>query len=136
MVGNPGLLDYYIPFLSHLRKLLPPDHSIISTSHIGHSPHLPSPVVAMDLPAQLESKLELVQTLCQSLEIWAKEAPQYDRSQRPKISLMGHSVGAWLICEIMKRLEEDVVWSGIVLFPTLGWLSDTWNARTLWVSTI
>ena len=45
---------------------------------------------------------------------------------------MGHSVGAWLLCEVMKR--EKGVKAGYMLFPTLGWLRETWNGRTLWVS--
>ena len=45
---------------------------------------------------------------------------------------MGHSVGSWLLCQVMKR-EPEAVEAGYMLFPTIGWIEDTWNGRTLWV---
>ena len=46
---------------------------------------------------------------------------------------MGHSVGSWLLCEVMKREEEGAIEAGYMLFPTIGWIADTRNGRTLWV---
>ena len=46
---------------------------------------------------------------------------------------MGHSVGSWLLCEAMKREPKGNIDAGYMLFPTIGWLADTWNGRTLWV---
>ena len=124
--GNPGLVNYYIPFLTHLHSLLPPDHAILSTSHIGHAPDLPIPVEPLDLLAHLAAKLELVKALRVSLDAWGNEP-------RAKLALMGHSVGSWLLCEVMKREEEGAIEAGYMLFPTIGWIADTRNGRTLWV---
>ncbi|WWC70297.1 uncharacterized protein I206_104247 [Kwoniella pini CBS 10737] len=134
ILGNPGLLGYYPPFLNHLYSLLPSSYAILATSHIGHSITIPSPKDPLDLPQQLESKIELVQTLKHYLDEWSKE----NGDSQPKISLMGHSVGAWLSCEIMKSLNTDSnsknwpIQRGFLLFPTLGWISNTWNGWTLW----
>ncbi|WRT66269.1 uncharacterized protein IL334_003222 [Kwoniella shivajii] len=136
ILGNPGLLGYYPPFLSHLHSLLPDSCAILATSHIGHSTMIAPPEEPLDLPQQLESKIELVQSIKGYLDDWAKEDVNY--SSKPKISLMGHSVGAWLSCEIMKRLntsereENWLIQSGYLLFPTLGWISNSWNGWTLW----
>ncbi|WWC61774.1 uncharacterized protein I303_104359 [Kwoniella dejecticola CBS 10117] len=137
ILGNPGLLGYYPPFLNHLHSLLPPSYALLATSHIGHSTRIASPKEPLDLPQQLESKIELVKSLTKYLDGWAKENGRSHHAL-PKISLMGHSVGAWLSCEIMKKLNTDPqpenwpIQRGFLLFPTLGWISNTWNGWTLW----
>ncbi|WVQ99318.1 hypothetical protein IAU59_006450 [Kwoniella sp. CBS 9459] len=142
ILGNPGLLGYYPPFLNHLYSLLPEDHAILATSHIGHSTTIPPPPLALDLHQQLASKIELVQALRDYLDEWAGESSS-SANLTPKICLMGHSVGAWLLCEVMKEVNspspgdqsdhrEPVVEAGYLLFPTLGWIANTWNGWTLW----
>jgi hypothetical protein len=129
-VGNPGLIDYYLPFLAHLYSLLPPTHAILCTSHIGHESHLPSEDVA--LGGLLETKIELVEALRTSLDAWDDN----ERAGRTKLVLVGHSLGGWLVCEIMKRLntsDKEVVHAGHLLFPSLGWMAKTWNGRVMWV---
>lgn len=127
--GNPGLLDYYIPFLTHLHSLLPPTHALLSTSHIGHTPGLRCPSEPLDLPSQLEAKVELVSNLREELDEWAASTSS---TQSPRLCLMGHSVGAWFVCELMKKLGDSLQ-AGYLLFPTVGWIADSWNGRTLWV---
>ncbi|WWD17391.1 hypothetical protein CI109_101832 [Kwoniella shandongensis] len=132
ILGNPGLLGYYPPFLSHLHSLLPPTHALLATSHIGQSTTVASPKEPLDLPAHLESKVELVTYLRRYLDAWAQESGQQNR---PKLAMMGHSVGSWLSCEVMKRLntdKEDVVDVLYMLFPTLGWIANSWNGWKLW----
>ncbi|WVF71555.1 hypothetical protein IAT40_006363 [Kwoniella sp. CBS 6097] len=143
ILGNPGLLGYYPPCLTHLHSLLPDDHAILATSHIGHSTTIPPPPSALDLNQQLASKVELVQSIREYLDEWASEAGS--TQAKPKLCLMGHSVGAWLLCEVMKKLNSTstsnssdksqdipVVEAGYLLFPTLGWIANTWNGWTLW----
>jgi hypothetical protein len=118
--GNPGLLNYYIPFMNHLHALLPDSHALVSTSHIGHTPGLTAPTQPLDLMQQLDTKVELVTEVKKHLDAWGG----------CKVSLMGHSVGSWLMCEVMKRVQVE---AGYLLFPTVGWLAESWNGRTLWV---
>ncbi|KAK1924160.1 hypothetical protein DB88DRAFT_489275 [Papiliotrema laurentii] len=128
ILGNPGLLNYYVPFLNSLHALLPPSHAILSTSHIGHTPGLSAPSEPLSLSHQLEAKLELVQSLRDSLDTWSAEAQQ---GERPRLSLMGHSVGSWFVCELFKHFKQDIH-AGYMLFPTVGWIADSWNGRMLW----
>ncbi len=152
---------YYTPFLDLLRSKLPPTFAIITTSHLGHSPSLPFPKTIIDLPGQLDTKLEFVRALRNSLDAWAaaattttttmkeegsignsvvettttkgNEAQDQVRGDRPSIILMGHSVGAWFTCEVMKEMKDDIQ-AGFLLFPTVGWIGDSWNGRALTVS--
>lgn len=70
---------------------------------------------------QLDTKVELVRAISAELDAWGDQ---------PRLCLMGHSVGSWLMCEVMKRVN---VHAGYLLFPTVGWLAESWNGRTLWV---
>jgi hypothetical protein len=130
-IGNPGLIDYYLPFLAHLYSLLPPTHAILCTSHIGHEGHLKAPTLPAELHTLLETKIELVTALRSSLDAWTAT------QKKIKLVLIGHSLGGWLACEIMKRLnrEEEVVQAGYLLFPSLGWMAKSWNGRVMWVCT-
>lgn len=128
-IGNPGLIDYYLPFLAHLHSRLPDSHAILCTSHIGHEPHLRAPEKPVELHPLLGSKIELVSALRSSLDAWGEK----DKN-RTKLVLMGHSLGGWLLCETMKMLPGRVH-AGYLLFPSLGWMAQSWNGRTMWVST-
>jgi len=127
--GNPGLIDYYLPFLAHLYSLLPQNHAILCTSHIGHEAHLPAPAYPAELDTLLKTKIELVTALRSSLDAWSLA------QEKTKLVLIGHSLGGWLACEIMKRVnrEQEVVYAGHLLFPSLGWMAKTWNGRVMWV---
>ena len=88
----------------------------------------------MELDGLLESKIELVQALRSSLDAW-DEVDDDEKRGRTKLVLVGHSLGGWLVCEIMKRLNKDakVVHAGHLLFPSLGWMAKSWNGRVMWV---
>lgn len=75
--------------------------------------------------------MELVRALRADIDTWAQ---QDGHDQRPTLALMGHSVGSWFLTEIKKRLSAEVD-VGYMLFPTVGWIADSWNGRTLWVGT-
>jgi hypothetical protein len=128
--GNPAVLNYYVPFLHHLHAILPSTHAILATSHVGHSITIPAPSSPLDLLQHLETKVEFVLDLQSYLNDWAQE----DGVGKPDLVLMGHSVGAWLTCEVMKRVKG--VHAGYLLFPALGWIADSWNGWLLWVCSL
>ncbi|KAI4254533.1 MAG: hypothetical protein LQ352_003041 [Teloschistes flavicans] len=124
--GNPGLIDYYYPFLYNLHTLL--SSSSDANFHIaGHSlagfatnesNSLSSRAVA-GLPRQIEYVDDL---------LYKKVDEVRDATgKNPKVILMGHSVGAYILLEIIrshrKRVESgkqdfDLI-GGILLFPTI-----------------
>ena len=131
ITGNPGLIAYYRPFLSRLHSLLVNDSRTESARfHIcGHSlkgfefshqaTHGPPPKSPLSLEEQIKWQEELLYNHIRS---------HRDRSgNTPKVILMGHSVGAYMLLELIRqhrdviaRGEEDFdLIGGILLFPTI-----------------
>ena len=132
MPGNPGLIYYYEPFLSTLHALLSTSSATDSSNfHIcGHSHRGfesaqdgKEPDPPKD-PLGLEEQIKFQEQLLYN----------HIRSHRkctgssPKVILMGHSVGCYILLELIQRhrdkIEEegdgdfDLI-GGILLFPTI-----------------
>ena len=122
--GNPGIIDYYAPFLYKLHTLLPEfhicGHSLIGFQFVQNAKKSKIPSLPYGLDQQIEEQEKLL----------------YDhiRSQRahtgnsPKVILMGHSVGCYMLLELIQqhrhKIEEDLeedfdLIGGILLFPTI-----------------
>ncbi|KAM0797839.1 hypothetical protein BDR22DRAFT_823910 [Usnea florida] len=122
--GNPGIIDYYGPFLSKLHTLLPGfhicGHSLRGFQFVQNAKKSRNPSLPYGLDQQIEEQEKLL----------------YDhiRSQRahtgnsPKVILMGHSVGCYMLLELIQqhrhKIEEDLeedfdLIGGILLFPTI-----------------
>ena len=87
--GNPGLLSYYVPFLTtlSLSPTFPPNCAILALAHVGHSPQLEVPEL-IGLNGVVESELAVVDEL---LEIVGTEG---------KLGLCAHSMGCWISVEV------------------------------------
>ena len=130
LTGNPGLILYYQPFLSKLHSLLASCSSTDSARfHIcGHSlrgfefqndKNVKLPEEPLSLAEQIEYQEDLLYNHISS---------HRDRTgNTPKVILMGHSVGAYILLELIKnhpkRIEEgeqdfDLI-GGVLLFPTI-----------------
>ncbi|KAI1076675.1 hypothetical protein F5B20DRAFT_315752 [Whalleya microplaca] len=130
ITGNPGLILYYEPFLSTLRKLIDDSPSLKTTRfHIygqnlaGFSDDDHEPFTAQrkphDLEYQITHTLEVLKK--QRVESGPHKGLPYDN-----VLLMGHSVGTYIALEICHRvlhnpeLAPDLnLSSGILLFPTI-----------------
>ncbi|KAJ5197006.1 hypothetical protein N7449_007485 [Penicillium cf. viridicatum] len=133
--GNPGLIGYYHPFLSLLAKHLDEPKDEFSTSlpsfqiygcslggfEIDEPQSSPSPNNAIDL--DLEGQICFVQGKLATL--MGDEANGNGKGTRQKVILIGHSVGAYIAMEILRRHREaspesafDIV-GGAMLFPTV-----------------
>lgn len=84
--GNPGLIDFYIPFLSALHGLFEHDGlDILAHAHIGHTPFL--------TVSEHKQQPGLLHQVKAALDFFnAIQACWPDT----KIVLIGHSVGAWI----------------------------------------
>ncbi|KAI4167524.1 MAG: hypothetical protein LQ343_007156 [Gyalolechia ehrenbergii] len=125
--GNPGLIPFYDPFLSALHALLESSPALRSSNfHLcGHSlrgfeatqgdvPHL----------AGLQDQIKYVDDLLYERVDGIRDTTGHT----PKVILMGHSVGAYILLEIIRRhrtrieslLAQDFdLIGGILLFPTI-----------------
>ena len=132
MPGNPGLIHYYNPFLSKLHKLLSfSSAASSSTFHIcGHSHR------GFEIGQNGKKSDPPKQPLGLEQQIKVQEEMLYDhiKSHRsrygdnPKVILMGHSVGCYMLLDLIQRHrdkieqegEEDFdLIGGILLFPTI-----------------
>lgn len=136
--GNPGLIDYYRDFLTHLASLLDPDDTNFVYYIVGHSLGGFELDYGINGAAQLEGsanrlaprkrtdpnrpfslraqQLLVYESLRQTVEgLRPTTAVPEDIEQEPlQVVIIGHSVGAYL-------LMENVVWrQGIQLHRQLG----------------
>ncbi|KAJ5794855.1 hypothetical protein N7457_001454 [Penicillium paradoxum] len=135
--GNPGLIGYYHPFLSLLSKHLdeskndaspnPQSFQIYGCSLGGfeideQSSSSPHNGADLDLESQICFVQEKLATLMGDTAI---DQSNLDVKPRRKVILIGHSVGAYIAMEILRRHREasprsnfDIV-GGTMLFPTV-----------------
>lgn len=94
--GNPGLPQYYAPFLSSLQAALPPSSSsVYALGHLGHSnsaPRIWSSQGVVGLKGQVDQKVQFVDDLREKYGLGVEGGP--------RLVLIGHSMGAWVICEV------------------------------------
>lgn len=142
ITGNPGLIKYYEPFLSTLHNLL--SSSSISPSArfsiYGHS------LAGFDLskgemgaepdpPVGLQNQIIKTELLLfEQVDRLQKAALAAAVKEKPlKVLLIGHSVGAYILLELIQRhrksverlgLDFDLI-GGILLFPTITHLAQS-----------
>ena len=129
--GNPGLIQFYRPFISKLDTLLSASSTTESSQfHIyGHShkgfettqngKEFKPPRYPLGLEQQIKE---------QELLLYDRIRSHRSRTgQTPKVILMGHSVGCYMLLELVQhhrgKIEEgeedfDLI-GGILLFPTI-----------------
>jgi len=141
ITGNPGLIEYYRTFLTHLYGLLSTSSSSSSSSSSIHSPNFHifgrslsgfevDDVCSKDKSTGFPYSLrEQITRSGNALKELAGDLKGKDGRQ-PKVILVGHSVGSYILLELIRELREglarggevdvgvDVV-GGICLFPTV-----------------
>ncbi|TRM65957.1 hypothetical protein BD626DRAFT_546363 [Schizophyllum amplum] len=114
--GNPGIVDFYIPFLSDLRERNP-RWAVLAHSHIGHTPGFASSTSTSrcGLSFQIQSATDAIDLL---------------KLQFRRVVIIGHSVGCYISLQALKQRPADI--DGLfLLFPTVCHIADTPNGRTL-----
>ena len=124
--GNPGLIPYYDPFLSTLHKLL----SAFASTNFYICGYSLSGFETAELHDSGTARLTGLRGQITHIEerLYAevnKHRQNFGRT--PKVILMGHSVGAYILLELIrnhrKMIESgekdfDLI-GGILLFPTI-----------------
>ena len=100
-VGNPGLADFYIPYLSHVHNSSTSPTAILALSHIGLSSSVePVPLAFSSLQAQVAGVIECVESLKETFD------------STFSLVLIGHSVGAWIVLQVNtykdKQTQENI----------------------------
>ena len=131
--GNPGLLDFYIPFLDAIYHEANSSVTIFAHAHLGLSSyiggdHLFPDTSSVSLPAQIQAHVEFLD------ELLAAYGPE------TSVLLVGHSIGSWFIQEMLKArataLRPHTRRDGaFFLFPTISEIGRSPSGKKLSVRT-
>lgn len=115
--GNPGIVEFYICFMQKLYQELKVCVYIVGHAGFGQSKLMKNgkPVV-YDLEQQVKLKVDFVNALLQ----------EYPNAS---ISLIGHSVGSYMVLEVLKRIGTDRVNGCSLLAPTIIDMIHSANGR-------
>lgn len=125
--GNPGVVGFYRTFMQTIHRLCGYQHPVWAVSHAGHC----TPPDSMDLledaswPAEgdvfgLNGQIE------HKLSFFRRHIPPHTR-----LVLLGHSIGCYIILEMMKRRPELNVVKAILLFPTIERMAQTPQGKVM-----
>ncbi|PSR76691.1 hypothetical protein PHLCEN_2v8288 [Hermanssonia centrifuga] len=99
--GNPGLLDFYTPFLAGIHEKAHDKMHILAHAFVGHTPGIirgSEHPAATSLDAQIEHVIELIDTI----------KPVYN-----KIIAIGHSVGTWVVLQWAFKLPRMISYASV-----------------------
>lgn len=135
--GNPGLISYYQPFLSQLHFLLRTSSSTESSRfHIcGHTHEGFGSATDGQRKTPPEQPLGLQQQVINQEHLLYEHirSHQTRTGNVPKVILMGHSVGAYILLELIQQHREKIdegeedfdLIGGILLFPTITYIAQS-----------
>lgn len=158
--GNPGLISYYHPFLTLLAQNLAKEHDAKSSFQIyGCS------LGGFEVPSEgkssndkhlysLEDQIRFVHQKLEALVHATHNAPSSpsadSTTSKRKVILIGHSVGAYMAMEILRRHRDGIpsvegvpesisaldIIGGVMLFPTVKDIADSPSGQKLTVCLI
>lgn len=107
--GNPGLVEFYTPFLTAIHEKCLRRLCIFAHAHVGHATCLDKSYqdsAAIHLTSQVQATIEAVDAA---------------RTDYRKIILIGHSVGAWIVLQVcLPKLIVNDILSVLVLHIQSG----------------
>ncbi|KAI9275965.1 hypothetical protein BDA99DRAFT_431178 [Phascolomyces articulosus] len=110
--GNPGLVEYYTDFLEEIHHNVPFPLEIFGVSNLGMNITTPASTKGTtsgklySLQDQIDHKIACFDILCQ-------ENPDTE------FILMGHSIGAYISVEVLKKRHTQRITQVVTLFPTI-----------------
>lgn len=122
--GSPGIIEYYEDFLTEVYEHFDGRLHVCGVSHAGHDDvftkcSAPSPKEHWQLYGlygQIRHKVEFVRS-----HVTGKRA----------VFLAGHSIGAYMMLQVLEELKELNVKRSFLLFPVIERLAETPNACSL-----
>ncbi|XP_060089452.1 lipid droplet-associated hydrolase [Heteronotia binoei] len=125
--GNPGLAGYYRTFIQALYCDLSQQYPVWVVSHAGHCkvPHDLEVVEDTDVK-ELDDVFGLCGQIEHKLNFLRKNVPQ-----DMKLVLIGHSIGCYIVLEMMKQAPELEVLRCMMLFPTIERMAQSPQGRIM-----
>ncbi|KAM3595268.1 uncharacterized protein V6R79_020840 [Siganus canaliculatus] len=125
--GNPGVVGFYKSFMQTIHSTVGYRHPVWAVSHAGHC----VPPNSMDM-VEDSSIVENDDVFGLNGQIEHKLA--FLRKHVPKetsLVLVGHSIGCYIILEMMKRNPELKVLKAVMLFPTIERMAQTPQGKVM-----
>uniref|UniRef100_A0A3B4FB47 Lipid droplet-associated hydrolase n=1 Tax=Pundamilia nyererei TaxID=303518 RepID=A0A3B4FB47_9CICH len=113
--GNPGVVGFYRTFMQTLHSRCGYQHPVWAVSHAGHC----APPASMDM---IEDGASAAEDDVFGLDGQVEHKLAFLRNHVPRetsLVLIGHSIGCYIILEMMKRNPERKVLKALLLFPTI-----------------
>ncbi|KAM3870841.1 lipid droplet-associated hydrolase [Diretmus argenteus] len=126
--GNPGVVGFYGTFMQTLHCMFGYRHPVWAVSHAGHC--VPPDTMDMVEDASIMTTEEDVFGLNGQIEhklaFLRKHVPR-----ETSLVLVGHSIGCYIILEMMKRDPELKVMKAVMLFPTIERMAQTPQGKVM-----
>lgn len=103
--GNPGVVSFYTDFLESLYELLGGDASVTAIGHVSHAEKNWENGRLFSLQGQIDHKMSFLEQELKEVEV--------------PILLVGHSIGAYISMEILRRSQGKVTYC-VCLYPFLA----------------
>eukprot|EP00002_Diphylleia_rotans_P029727 TRINITY_DN6072_c0_g1_i1.p1 TRINITY_DN6072_c0_g1~~TRINITY_DN6072_c0_g1_i1.p1 ORF type:complete len:491 (-),score=98.56 TRINITY_DN6072_c0_g1_i1:142-1614(-) len=103
--GNPGILDFYVPYLRQLHSVFM-NHDVFAVGHLGHNTVNRGSSQLFNLEQQIQHKISFLQSIV-------------DEDASSRFILIGHSIGAYMCLKVMERSTDIRVLRSLLLFPTI-----------------
>lgn len=125
--GNPGVVGFYRTFMQTLHSVLGHRHPVWAVSHAGHC----VPPDSMDMVEDSCSESEpdvfgLNGQIEHKLAFLRKCVPR-----ETSLVLVGHSIGCYIILEMIKRNPELKILKAVMLFPTIERMAQTPQGKVM-----
>ena len=136
--GSPGMGHFYVPFATRLFQLARERADVCVVSHAGHSPGLrrssclrhfaAGKEVATPPPEGEETRdwFDLEDQVAHKMAYLEQRV-----RGREEVYLVGHSIGCYVILQMLELLSPLLVKKAVLLFPTIERMSETPNGQKL-----
>ncbi|XP_053989792.1 lipid droplet-associated hydrolase [Hylaeus volcanicus] len=121
--GNPGIPEFYEGFIKSLKTRLPTETPVWVVGHAGHVQPPNNLLMTMPSDSNWNEHYSLMAQLEHKKEFIQKYVPE-----DAKVHLIGHSIGCWMILNILKdnSISKRVA-QCYLLFPTIEHMATTRN---------
>ncbi|KAM6968649.1 lipid droplet-associated hydrolase [Tautogolabrus adspersus] len=125
--GNPGVVGFYRTFMQTIHSTFGYQHPVWAVSHAGHC----VPPDSMDMIEDPSSAEEgdvfgLSGQIEHKLAFLRKHVPR-----ETSLVLVGHSIGCYIILEMMKRDPDLNILKAVMLFPTIERMAQTPQGKVM-----
>ncbi|GAA6229529.1 lipid droplet-associated hydrolase [Lates japonicus] len=125
--GNPGVVGFYRTFMKTLHRMFGYRHPVWAVSHAGHC--VPPDSMDMVEDASLAAEGDVFGLNGQiehKLAFLRKYVPR-----ETSLILIGHSIGCYIILEMIRRDPELKVLKAVMLFPTIERMAQTPQGKVM-----